>query len=213
MGIINYPELGDDSRKVERELASYAQRYPSVLVMRFFVFNYSFDPSVAKSTTPFFLSRPQNDPDAIIVLPPVGGICEGGSMIDVHLNEIMATVSINVISSLESQLSVMEQAKVKGVVPSTVTSLSTPFDDIEDQDNSQSIKVKSIVKKRPHGRMRKYMGDICLQVTTNHDALNAVKIQHFTRSSRVTDKNLRSFLPFVIRFVPHSMLWNIMSHL
>ena len=165
MGVINFPELGNDSHLVEKELASFAQRYPSVLVKRFFVFNYTFNSSVDKVDTPFFLNQPKSaDPDSIIVLPPADAICEGGSMIDVHLHEIMTTVSVTLLTVLEDQLGIMEQAKAKNIIPSTLTSLSTPFDDIEDQDTSQTFKLKPAIKRKPLGRTRKFMGDLCLQV-------------------------------------------------
>jgi hypothetical protein len=165
MGVINFPELGHDSPLVEKELASFAQRYPSVLVKRFFVFNYSFDPAALTDSTPFFLNQPKSaDPDSIIVLPPADAVCEGGSMRAVHLREVMATASVTLLAALEEQLAAMEQARAKNAVPTALTSLSTPFDDIEDQDFNQTFKLKPAVKKKPSGRMRKFMGDLCLQV-------------------------------------------------
>jgi hypothetical protein len=135
-------------------------------VKRYFVFNYSFDSTILakKQTTPSFLSHPQPDPDAIQVLPPPDGICEGGNMIDVHVKEVMSVAAVKLVIHIDEQLGAMEQAKTKGIIPSSLTNLTTPIDSMEDAIEGGASKLLNLVKKRPFGRIRKWMGDLCLQV-------------------------------------------------
>lgn len=165
IGLINFPEI-EDNDKVEREIAYLGKRYQNVIVKRFFVFNYSFDPStsVKKQATPSYLSHPHSDPDAIQVLPPSDGICEGGNMIDVHIKEVMSVACVKLIMFFDEQLEAMENARVKGSIPTTLTNLTTPMDSIEDSVEGGASKLLNSVKKRPYGRIRKWMGDLCLQV-------------------------------------------------
>lgn len=174
MGLVNYPELSDTN--IEDELSYFSRRHQNVIICRVFVFNYSFDLAT------FALTGLKNDSNSVVIFPPDGD-CEGGSMVAVHLQEVMGHASVRIIESLESQLKLCEDYRNKGTVPSDL-SLSTFHDDIEEVIDSDSTSLpsfstgsskqfvpqKSFLGKRQNSkrrvleRLRKWMGDLCLQV-------------------------------------------------
>lgn len=128
------------------------------------------------------------DPYAMVIFPP-DRECEGGSMIDVHTQEIMGNVAVKLFAALEFHMLKCEEYRHKAVsvvssyksnphvtvsslLPSWL-SLSTHYDLLENADekegsatasaSAQAEKVRK-AKKRINGRMKKWMGDICLQV-------------------------------------------------
>jgi hypothetical protein len=166
------------------------------VLCRIFVFNYSFD------TVSIPVKRPKSDPDALVVFPPEG-LCEGGSMVAVHLKEVMSHASVRILESLEKQLRLCEEARARSGIPGNIQ-LSTLHDDIEltnendpftQQSNKTTVNAvpwanrkQTAIKKRLHERLRKWMGDLCLQVCSPVDA-----IEHFAASineARVTGKSV-----------------------
>lgn len=91
-------------------------------------------------------------------------MCEGGSMIDVHINEIMNVISVKLITLFDNQITYLDQVRLKNVFPTSLTSLMTQYDDVDIENDGYSNKLKSNLKKRPTGRIRKWLGDTCLQV-------------------------------------------------
>ena len=129
---------------------------------------------------PTFLKEPiSTDPDSIIILPP-DGLCEGGSMIDVYIYEVVSNSSLKIIMSLDQQMSICENARMKNISPSSMIPLWTPYDDIDSNNNNNSnsnsnnnnntnnnediLKWKANLKRKSLGRTRKWMGDLSLQV-------------------------------------------------
>lgn len=113
----------------------------------------------------------------MVVFPP-DGECEGGSMLAVHLNEVMANAAVRIIASLEQQMVLCEEARVKNALPaSTSIPLCTFYDDLEERDANAAVKSKSkTYKKRPLGRVRKWMGDLSLQISSPLDALEHLAV-------------------------------------
>lgn len=168
------------------------RRYPSIILRRYFVFNYY----EAKEGSPLLELTAKTtalDPYAMVIFPP-DRECEGGSMIDVHTQEIMGNVAVKLFEALEFHALKCEEYRGKALnVVSTYKSnphvttasllptwlsLSTHFDSLENAADgdagsaspstpaavaaAQAEKMRK-AKKRINGRMRKWMGDICLQ--------------------------------------------------
>eukprot|EP01038_Epipyxis_sp_PR26KG_P004766 gene4766-6686_t len=170
MGLINYPELGEMADKIEEELDYFTRRHPNVVLRRLFVFNFSFD---TVSEPPRGLS---NDSNSMVIFPPEGN-CEGGSMVDVHLKEVMSHAAVKIILSLENQMELWEDARVKNAFPPKMELRSAHDDMIEDQahlQNKDSLlparNLKKSIQKKPSGRIHKWMGDLSLQVCSPIDA-------------------------------------------
>ena len=196
MGLINYPELGKYADKVTEELDYFNRRHPSILLRKCFIFNYMFDSSPLSNYLP---KSPSNDPNLLVVFPPEGKCNEGGvSMIEVHLQEVMTDAVVKIIISLEQQLVVCEDNRVKNTIPANL-SLSTIYDELDDAGSSNSrdsLSISftstknlnnsisapagatarkggaSVYKKKPLGRLKKWMGDISLQVCSPIDAID-----------------------------------------
>jgi hypothetical protein len=186
MGLINYPELVDGRVSFEDEIESFTRfdiclvvilvvliavlrndnrRYPHIPLKRFFVFNYNFDnPQHSLS------SRMRGaDNESLVIFPP-DGACEGGSMIQVHFQEVLCHSAVKVIQFLEKQMDVCEEARLKNVLPADLP-LCSAYDDRDDISISKdaalvtsSAKNKKMFRKKPTGRIRKWMGDLCMQV-------------------------------------------------
>lgn len=113
-----------------------------------------------------------NDPNSLVIFPP-DGKCEGGSMVDVHLTEVMSHATVKIIVSLEQQLELCEESRIKNTPPPNIP-LSTHYDELDDsfyqiKDSSSShlvstSQLKRLFRKRSQGRLRKWMADLCLQV-------------------------------------------------
>ena len=170
IGLINYPELEGSKYRLEEDMDYYTRRYPNVILRRYFVFNMFSHPNSSSWKIP---SIP-NDPNAIVVFPPEGE-CEGGnSMIDIHLHEVMAGVALKILLSMETQAVACEEYRLK---PSSHTKIPagmnvfTTFDEMEDGGTEGGNQVgitlsnaSSKMKRRVGGRLRKIIGDLCLQV-------------------------------------------------
>lgn len=169
IGLINYPELEGSKYRLEEDMDYYTRRYPNVILRRYFVFNMFNHPSSNSWTIP---SIP-GDPNAIVVFPP-DGECEGGnSMVEIHLQEVMAGVALRVLLALEAQAAVCDDSRLRaaqGRVPPGMN-LFTSYDEMEegaaDGGGAGSItfsNASSKMKKRIGGRLRKITADLCLQV-------------------------------------------------
>jgi hypothetical protein len=105
----------------------------------------------------------------MVVFPP-DGECEGGSMLDVHTKEILGNISVRLFQALDLQMSACNDLRGQltgGNAPLLPTwlPLSTIFDDMEDNSGGGSVgEVSRRMKKRLPGRLRKWMGDLCMQV-------------------------------------------------
>ena len=119
------------------------------------------------------------------------------SMVRVHLSVNMENASIKIIQAFEEQMQICETAKSKGSLPegSARLPLCTFFDEIDERETEvQSGQIddlrtsvtnarrekefaKGSYKKRPAGRLLKWMGDLSLQVCSPLDAL-----QHYGSS-------------------------------
>lgn len=136
--------------------------------MRLFVFNFTFD--VVDGTARQPPKGLRSDPNSLVIFPPEGN-CEGGSMVDVHLHEVMCHASVQVITSLEKQMELCEDARARNDLPSGLA-LSTIHDELEEHNlnlhvGKDSVTVrglKKLFRRKPSGRIRKWMGDLSLQV-------------------------------------------------
>jgi hypothetical protein len=144
------------------------RRCPNVILKQFFLFNMFDRPNADGAAIP---SIP-NDPGAVVVFPP-DGECEGGSMIDVHLQEVMAGAALKLYLVLESQAVACEEAREKSIVKlPNGFNVFTIFDEYDDDSKTSSASghislsnASTKMKKRIPGRLRKVVGDLCLQVT------------------------------------------------
>lgn len=170
IGLINYPELEGSKYRLEEDMDYYTRRYPNVILRRYFVFNMFNHPSSNSWTIP---SIP-NDPNAIVVFPP-DGECEGGnSMIDIHLQEVMAGVALKIVLSLEAQAAACEESRVRSSSQNRTPpgmNLFTTYDEMEEGAIEGSgaagisySNASSKMKRRIGGRLRKITADLCLQV-------------------------------------------------
>lgn len=181
IGLINFPDLGSGVLRIEEDLLSYSKRFPYVIVRRLFVFNYSFENNSISTTSTLSSSQLLNQ-NNIVIFPPEMECEGGGTMIEVHLKENMGNIAVNVILSIEQQLVQCEEARMKVITKTPPSTTLTTSDDVED---TQSI----LLRKGPRrvlGRIRKWMGDLCLQCCSPGDA-----IEHYcaamTECSRYND--------------------------
>eukprot|EP01033_Poteriospumella_lacustris_P010402 gene10402-7397_t len=161
MGALNYPDFITHSEVLEGEMDRFAKRYPNILIKKIVVFNYNFDSSSSL--------RMQAAPGLLEIFPPDGD-CEGGSMLDVHFRQVMAQTSVQLVQALEAQMDHCEDARLRGAFPAN-PSLVTCFDE-KDDARGGSAKTAKVFRKRPAGRIRKWMGDLSLQVCSPLDAVD-----------------------------------------
>jgi hypothetical protein len=168
------------------------RRYGHIAVKRIFVFNYSFD-------IPLALKPLKSDPDSLIIFPPEGP-CEGGSMIVVHFKEVMFHTAVKLIALFERIMEILEESRIRNVLPTSEVTLTTVYDDRDDIGNpsysaqgnstvgaltgmpssstltssalSSSSSLKKQFKKRPSGRIHKWMADLSMQVCSLLDAID-----------------------------------------
>ena len=117
------------------------------------------------------------------------------SMVDVHLQEVMSHAALHIVLALESQVKVCEESRVKNLLPEGLP-MSTLFDELDNEPSPReglatstttsggvlsnyANSNKSLVsrkaaanmyKKKPSGRIHKWMGDLCMQACTPRDA-------------------------------------------
>ena len=117
------------------------------------------------------------------------------SMVDVHLQEVMSHAALHIVLALESQVKVCEESRVKNFLPEGLP-MSTLFDELDNEPSPReglatnttasggvlsnyANSNKSLVsrkaaanmyKKKPSGRIHKWMGDLCMQACTPRDA-------------------------------------------
>ena len=154
---------------------SSSRRHPHVILKRYFIFNYFAAAALAPQSSPPQLpftdesgaSSTATDPYAMVVFPP-DGECEGGSMLDVHTKEIMGNISVRLFEALDKQAMACDDLRSKlssssaPALPAWLP-LSTIFDEMEEGTASTSD-ISRKMKKRLPGRLRKWMGDLCMQV-------------------------------------------------
>eukprot|EP01041_Mallomonas_annulata_P002057 gene2057-4019_t len=162
IGLINYPELGNSASRIEDDLEFFCRRFPNVILRRLFVFNFSFDEGIGAMPV---ISK--GDPSSLVIFPPEME-CEGGNMIDVHLQEVMGNVAVNVILSLERQMIQCLECIDKNTKLSASLQLITPFDEVEDSQNDPLRKNR----KKITARLRKWAGDLSMQVCSPGDAID-----------------------------------------
>ncbi len=138
------------------------------------------------------------DPEALVIFPPEGD-CEGGSMIEVHFKEVMCHAAVKLIQALEKQMDLCEEARHRNTLPvdlplatiyeerddigfgnyretvSNTTSTGAPVSSSSTSSSAaasssaMSVKNKKGYKKKPAGRIRKWMGDLCMQVSVSNE--------------------------------------------
>mmetsp|Transcript_1167 Transcript_1167/g.1895 ORF Transcript_1167/g.1895 Transcript_1167/m.1895 type:complete len:1683 (+) Transcript_1167:109-5157(+) len=190
IGVINYPELDSStSSRLIEDMDYYSRRHPHVVLKRYFVFNYfAAVASMSDGGTPRpppqlpfadnnSPSSPARDPYAMVIFPP-DGECEGGSMIDVHTKEIMGNVAVRLFQDAEERIATCEELRVKLANTSAFSTapfpmppwlpLTTTYEEME--DNSGGSEASRRVRRRLPGRIRKWMGDLCMQVCSPQDA-------------------------------------------
>jgi hypothetical protein len=167
------------------------RRYGHIALKRIFVFNYSFD-------IPLALKPLKSDPDSLIIFPPEGP-CEGGSMIVVHFKEVMFHTAVKLIALFERIMEILEDARLRNILPTSEVTLTTVYDDRDDIGNPSynnqnsntggaltgmqsssnltsssltSSSMKKQFKKRPSGRIHKWMADLSMQVCSLLDAID-----------------------------------------
>jgi hypothetical protein len=175
VGIVDYNML-TPGVNIEAQMDALLQAHQHIRVRRYFLFGYPFE---ASSTAPLPSVR---DPTTLVVFPPHEERDGGISTVQFHCNMIMSDVGVRAIWGLELLMNQADFAKAKvGKVPSWIAT-TTVFDEygevcqlktfsadypfvLLDQNPEQK---KS--KKRFYGRMRKLMGDMCMQVCSPRDA-------------------------------------------
>ncbi len=161
------------------------------------MFNFAFDLPAEGGLPPAPPKGLSNDANSLVIFPPDGFIevdrglqhgYGGGnsvvSMVDVHLKEVMCHASVRIITSLEKQMEICEDCRLRGSLPTSLP-LSTIYDDIGDRDPLSGVLgnakdpagPRRAFKRKPSGRIHKWMGDLSLQV-----------------SAMVTTLRVRSFL-------------------
>jgi len=108
------------------------------------------------------------------------------NMVDIHLQEVMSHAALHIVLALEQQMKLCEESRLRNVLPEGLP-MSTLFDEMEENaQNSANSSNKSLVsrkttpnmyKKKPSGRIHKWMGDLCMQVCTPRDAY-----EHYSNS-------------------------------
>ena len=115
------------------------------------------------------------------------------SMVDVHLKEGMSHAALHVVLALEQQMRMCEDARSRSALPeglplcclfdemeeSGSSGAPTPRDFISGASNSSTLMKSSSTrkptqaqyKKKPSGRIHKWMGDLCMQACSPRDAL------------------------------------------
>jgi hypothetical protein len=142
------------------------RRHPHIILKRLFVFNFSFDLVLGKTCVP--PKGLSEDPNNSLIIFPPEGFCEGGiSMVDVHLKEVMSHAAVKIILSLEKQMEICDDSRLKNNLPQNLI-LTTIHDDIEEQQQQQNQNlnkdsfaarnIKKLLKKKIIGRKRKLMG-------------------------------------------------------
>jgi hypothetical protein len=169
----------------------YNRRYPNVLLRRYFVFN-MFNYS---DSSMWRVPAVPGDPDALVIFPPDVECAEGGArMVEVHLQEMMGGIAIKLYVTLEAlAIAACDESRVKstGKLPGGLQVFTT-FDDSEDnafESGSASANTNartsvaavspllnisnasSKMKRRIPGRLKKIVGDLCLQVCSPVDAI------------------------------------------
>jgi len=117
------------------------------------------------------------------------------SMVDVHLQEVMSHAALHIVLALETQVKTCEESRVRNVLPEGLP-MSTLFDELDNEPSPReglttnttasggvlsnyANSNKSLVsrkaapnmyKKKPSGRIHKWMGDLCMQACTPRDA-------------------------------------------
>jgi hypothetical protein len=75
IGLINFPELGEESVEnsnyINDELDKISNFYPSIIIKRFFIFNFSFDLNI-NDKIPSIPVGTRGDPDSVVIFPPDG---------------------------------------------------------------------------------------------------------------------------------------------
>lgn len=160
-----------------------------------------FPPDGQCGTTASDLSGDGNSP---VVRNTVGEVDRGVSMVDVHLTEVMSHAALQIVLTLEQQMRVCEESRVRSVLPEGLP-MCTIYDDMDEgsgyntprdhtlhstgvsgtgssnsaslaKSNSTSRKqAVGLYKKKPSGRIHKWMGDLSMQVCSPRDA-----IEHYT---------------------------------
>ncbi len=97
-------------------------------------------------------------------------------MVEVHYRMVVCHAAVKIISQLYKYMDQCEEARVRNTLPvSTHITLSIPHDDRDDicsvKDPSTIGKNKKAFKKKPLGRIRKWMGDLAMQVCSPLDAV------------------------------------------
>lgn len=167
LGLVNYCDVTKDDT-IEKDMEALTSRYPTAILKRVFVFNYSFDMPLK----PNYMLNPVDDPDYCVSFLPEESNDESNTL-EVQVRETISNITVKLILSLERQMSYCDQCRNKNIIPTAVTQLFTLYDDY-DADFELAAggqKLKTSILKKPVGRIRKYMGDICLQVSSPLDAI------------------------------------------
>jgi hypothetical protein len=89
-------------------------------------------------------------------------------MVEVHLQETMANLSVKIILLLEAEMTILDKAVANNSCHSSIN-IFTFYDDFEDLPDKSSKfnrrsngSIKVAVNKTPRGRLKKIMGTIYL---------------------------------------------------
>ena len=181
MGLINYTEIAspDAAAKIQEELEYFTRRHPNVVLRRLFLFNYPFEGGNSDPYKELLLPTNNVDHTEMIVFPP-DLICEGGnSMVNVHLSVNMENASCKLIQVFEKQMRICAEAWKVNKLPAKEHSieLNTFYDEIFEKTTRKDVEgsdksIKSLAyKKRPAGRLLKWMGDLSMQACSPLDAI------------------------------------------
>lgn len=189
IGLINYPEF-KSTRSIDEEIEKISKRYPYTLLKRVLVFNFNFD------SGPCPIKALKNDPDSLVIFPPNMELTKGSNSAVVHFKEAMCLATGWLVQKLERLMDICEDARLRNIIPGDPT-LTTMLDDRDDlvvfntkeitHSNIPAMTMAAVIsasasaaaytrnkrsyRKKPSGRLRKFMGDLAMQVCSPVDAI------------------------------------------
>ena len=151
---------------------------------------------IGKEEEDIALLRPlSDDPESLILCPTEGDTKEilrfekrensngGGvmSVVECRLKTMLASIAVIVFESLQKEMKLCEGSRFTGTFPPwLITAMKRPRSKPSDDDeansanpaHSNSSGLMILTKKVLSGRLRKFMGDLCLQVCSPVDAIH-----------------------------------------
>ena len=163
---------------------------------RLIVFNYDYgltvSPSKSKKVEDLPILRPLgDDPDSLIICPSesdnsqistikksesdnkISELSVTISAVEGKLKLMLAGIALKIFESLQKEMTQCEECRTLGTFPqwlltATRKPRTNPSDDVITNNTNHSL---ALAKKNQNGRLRKFMGDLCLQACSPIDAI------------------------------------------